>query len=248
MRNMLTAFGHDVALGLGLQNSGLRGCDMCRRGPLAGVRFVCQDCSDHVICTACHISGAALAIWPDGGHNFQEQCVATPNGMHSTPNGMHSSAQRARGPLGTSVGVFGQGGIPPGELHSAGHDGASAVRRGAKALVYAAAAAAAAAAVSASSSSISGSLDRFLRDAELDSLPLPSLGSIAHGFGTCQPCHYAYSKVGCRLDKKCGLCHYRHPKRRKRRPMVSTDAQKSSASSEDGDFDGYNIITETITL
>mmetsp|Transcript_55737 Transcript_55737/g.120448 ORF Transcript_55737/g.120448 Transcript_55737/m.120448 type:complete len:137 (+) Transcript_55737:130-540(+) len=51
---------------------------------------------------------------------------------------------------------------------------------------------------------------------EVDSLPMPSLGSIAHAFGTCHACHYAHSKRGCHFGKMCGLCHYRHPKCTKR--------------------------------
>merc|ERR1712137_100099 len=44
---------------------------------------------------------------------------------------------------------------------------------------------------------------------------LPSAGSVAHSVGTCQPCHYVHTKAGCEKGKRCGFCHFKHPKRPK---------------------------------
>mmetsp|Transcript_68649 Transcript_68649/g.108894 ORF Transcript_68649/g.108894 Transcript_68649/m.108894 type:complete len:232 (+) Transcript_68649:52-747(+) len=46
----------------------------------------------------------------------------------------------------------------------------------------------------------------------------PSLGSIHHNLGNCHPCHYAFSRVGCRYGKMCGLCHHPHKRNRGSKP------------------------------
>merc|ERR1712032_1411722 len=45
---------------------------------------------------------------------------------------------------------------------------------------------------------------------------LPSVGSLDHHLGTCQPCHFFLQDVGCRLGETCGYCHFRHPQTRGR--------------------------------
>lgn len=51
----------------------------------------------------------------------------------------------------------------------------------------------------------------------LSDFPLPSLGSMAHAYGTCQACHFANKPQGCHNGKACGLCHYSHGRRRARK-------------------------------
>mmetsp|Transcript_3315 Transcript_3315/g.7838 ORF Transcript_3315/g.7838 Transcript_3315/m.7838 type:complete len:216 (-) Transcript_3315:29-676(-) len=52
-----------------------------------------------------------------------------------------------------------------------------------------------------------------------ESILIPSLGSLAHSFGTCHPCHYAHTKRGCHAGKLCGLCHHHHVKERTGAPI-----------------------------
>mmetsp|Transcript_65992 Transcript_65992/g.159506 ORF Transcript_65992/g.159506 Transcript_65992/m.159506 type:complete len:192 (+) Transcript_65992:92-667(+) len=63
-----------------------------------------------------------------------------------------------------------------------------------------------------------------------EELPLPSLGTIMHGLGTCHPCHYVFSKQGCRLGKRCGKCHYVHY-RHKGRPKAPAERSSPAAGS-----------------
>lgn len=64
-------------------------------------------------------------------------------------------------------------------------------------------------------------LDKLLRAIDLTDFPMPSLGSIAHFFGSCKLCHYAHSREGCKHGVRCGLCHYKHPKSRPRKAQVA---------------------------
>lgn len=48
------------------------------------------------------------------------------------------------------------------------------------------------------------------------SVPLPSVGSAGHMFGTCRPCAFLY-KVGCRGGKACVFCHLCPPEEKRRR-------------------------------
>lgn len=58
----------------------------------------------------------------------------------------------------------------------------------------------------------------------LRDFPLPSIGSIAHGIGTCRPCPFALSARGCNYGKACGMCHF-HYGRRRRAPGNAGNAE-----------------------
>lgn len=79
----------------------------------------------------------------------------------------------------------------------------------------------------------------------LEAWPMLSLGSVAHGFNTCTPCHYVHARVGCFMGKRCGMCHYRHRKaRKKRRPTAAAAA--SSADGADEAFDPQEVDDESV--
>lgn len=42
---------------------------------------------------------------------------------------------------------------------------------------------------------------------------LPSLGSAKHATNHCRPCHFHFSKEGCKSGEQCPFCHFRHSKR-----------------------------------
>mmetsp|Transcript_74090 Transcript_74090/g.217423 ORF Transcript_74090/g.217423 Transcript_74090/m.217423 type:complete len:180 (+) Transcript_74090:113-652(+) len=65
----------------------------------------------------------------------------------------------------------------------------------------------------------------------LENMALPSLGSIAHGMGTCHACHYVRSKGGCRCGKRCGKCHFMHPRKTHKSRAARSSAAQSSATS-----------------
>eukprot|EP00928_Gymnodinium_smaydae_P042163 TRINITY_DN28431_c0_g1_i1.p1 TRINITY_DN28431_c0_g1~~TRINITY_DN28431_c0_g1_i1.p1 ORF type:complete len:227 (+),score=38.52 TRINITY_DN28431_c0_g1_i1:55-735(+) len=51
---------------------------------------------------------------------------------------------------------------------------------------------------------------------------LPSVGSATHEMGTCKPCLYAHSDVGCKKGASCRYCHIRHAKKSRARPCKMT--------------------------
>lgn len=49
-----------------------------------------------------------------------------------------------------------------------------------------------------------------------------SVGSELHGSGSCRPCLYITSKMGCVSGPRCGFCHQAHERKRRARPSKST--------------------------
>mmetsp|Transcript_128927 Transcript_128927/g.248386 ORF Transcript_128927/g.248386 Transcript_128927/m.248386 type:complete len:234 (+) Transcript_128927:76-777(+) len=47
----------------------------------------------------------------------------------------------------------------------------------------------------------------------------PSVGSVKHSKGTCKPCMFAHSRVGCSKGLSCPWCHYSH--KNSKRPCKS---------------------------
>ncbi|CAK0827624.1 unnamed protein product, partial [Prorocentrum cordatum] len=43
-----------------------------------------------------------------------------------------------------------------------------------------------------------------------------------HAAGTCRPCHYFSSRVGCANGAQCGFCHFPHATQRRPRPSKAT--------------------------
>lgn len=80
----------------------------------------------------------------------------------------------------------------------------------------------------------------------LQDLPIPSVGSMAHGFNSCLPCHYVHARIGCFMGAQCGLCHYKHSG--KRRPKVEVPATRGSpegdSACQDADSGGSTHAAE----
>lgn len=62
---------------------------------------------------------------------------------------------------------------------------------------------------------------------------LPSVGSAAHAFGTCQPCHYEFTKHGCDKGIHCGFCHFHHGKHAGKHPRTKLSKPSSAGYSCD---------------
>lgn len=62
---------------------------------------------------------------------------------------------------------------------------------------------------------------------------LPSVGSAAHTFGTCQPCHYEFTKHGCDKGIHCGFCHFHHGKHAGKHPRTKLSKPSSAGYSCD---------------
>jgi len=48
--------------------------------------------------------------------------------------------------------------------------------------------------------------------------PLPSAGSALHAGGSCKPCMFAHTVVGCSNGSACDFCHFVHRRRQAQRP------------------------------
>jgi hypothetical protein len=59
-------------------------------------------------------------------------------------------------------------------------------------------------------------LDEVLKEPELGSPELPTVGSAAHRFGNCKPCAFVHTK-GCENGVECPYCHICRPGEKKRR-------------------------------
>mmetsp|Transcript_28641 Transcript_28641/g.66387 ORF Transcript_28641/g.66387 Transcript_28641/m.66387 type:complete len:267 (-) Transcript_28641:90-890(-) len=80
---------------------------------------------------------------------------------------------------------------------------------------------------------------------ELDKYP--SLGSVPHMAGSCRPCHYVATKMGCRNGFQCGFCHYKHTKLPKAKPDASRHRPDDSVRSgvlPDSDAAGQGLPGE----
>lgn len=77
---------------------------------------------------------------------------------------------------------------------------------------------------SATESSTSSSLQppgvqrRPLNCDDCDLQGLPSVGSVLHEAGTCKPCLFMHTKIGCQNGETCEFCHFRHKRSGKARP------------------------------
>lgn len=54
--------------------------------------------------------------------------------------------------------------------------------------------------------------------AQADPELFPTLGTIGHQTGDCQPCFYVHTRPGCHYGVWCRFCHGDHPPRRKEVP------------------------------
>lgn len=59
-------------------------------------------------------------------------------------------------------------------------------------------------------------LDEVLKEPELGTPELPTVGSAAHRFGNCKPCAFVHTK-GCENGAECPYCHICRPGEKKRR-------------------------------
>eukprot|EP00746_Dinoflagellata_sp_MGD_P152365 gnl/MRDRNA2_/MRDRNA2_83613_c0_seq1.p1 gnl/MRDRNA2_/MRDRNA2_83613_c0~~gnl/MRDRNA2_/MRDRNA2_83613_c0_seq1.p1 ORF type:complete len:159 (-),score=12.95 gnl/MRDRNA2_/MRDRNA2_83613_c0_seq1:46-522(-) len=62
---------------------------------------------------------------------------------------------------------------------------------------------------------------------------LTSLGSRYHYSGSCDPCGFAFSKVGCRAGILCERCHFKHKNRRKAGKKSKQDAKQKDDEGPD---------------
>jgi hypothetical protein len=46
---------------------------------------------------------------------------------------------------------------------------------------------------------------------------LTSVGSIRHADGSCKPCTFLYTRLGCEKSIRCEFCHMFHPSKDRRR-------------------------------
>lgn len=58
-----------------------------------------------------------------------------------------------------------------------------------------------------------------------EDLVQPSKGSAQHYAGTCRPCLYMNTQVGCRNGADCNFCHVPHKRKRRARPSKATRMQ-----------------------
>lgn len=55
---------------------------------------------------------------------------------------------------------------------------------------------------------------------DVDRLPpgVPTVGSLGHASGDCQPCHFVHTRIGCKYLAACEYCHLEHPRKKRERP------------------------------
>jgi len=63
-----------------------------------------------------------------------------------------------------------------------------------------------------------------------------SLGSVDHGIGTCQPCFYVNTKIGCQYGSSCKYCHSEHPA--KNQEVPSRQKRRTCQDFVDEFFEG----------
>lgn len=63
-----------------------------------------------------------------------------------------------------------------------------------------------------------------------------SLGSVDHGIGTCQPCFYVNTKIGCQYGSPCKYCHSEHPA--KNQEVPSRQKRRTCQDFVDQFFEG----------
>lgn len=74
-----------------------------------------------------------------------------------------------------------------------------------------------------------------------------SQGSVGHELGTCKPCLFVHSKVGCQNGAECTFCHMQHTRNSKPRPckgkrdrykkLIARSIESQSNSSQVGSAD-----------